>query len=724
MFITRFSVFLFFLFFPYLAILGQNKPHIPIFFDTKNEVQMIGKQVYFLEDENGKLQIEDLKKTNYQAQFKKHDKDVFARPASKTVVWFKISVQNRSQEDLWLELGGSLACWYVDFYEQDSTGNLKKVIETGTFRPEKNKAYPVNFFWLPLAKKDEQKTKTYYISIRGGMPHEYPLYIGSLASLHKKKQGYDFLTAGVLGIMLIMFFYNLFLAISTKDKIYFIYVFYLLTLPFSLLFNHNYPFLQKWLYDSTWWWDYYMVWININIFIIAYFAIVYLRLKYYSPRMWVVMWFFVFIMFPVFPLLNLAGFKTVDLTVPFQINLLFLYITMFYVGIRVYWKGYKNARFYVFGWFFAILSTICIVLVINGVFPYNIISRNSMYFGYSLEVLLFSLALADSFNIIRKEKEQAQTQNIQLIKEQKENLEHKIDEKTHHLQLANQELQLSNQELYKIQERMIGQKEVLEQKNEELEVYRFRIGKSIDSAKLIQDAILPTEQKIRACFKDNFILFIPKDIVSGDFYWCNQVENKKIMVVGDCTGHGISGAFMTMIGTSLLDKIININKTYDPAQILETLHRDISLMLQQEQTGNTDGMDVVIVCFEQIDDKNQVVFSGAKRPLYYVDAITEKLQKIAGTRKNIGGLTNHKKAFVNELFFAEKDSMFYLTTDGFADQNDPSYRKYGERHLIDLLEEIYMLSPIEQHLILEKAFTLHSKDSEQRDDVTILGIRI
>ncbi len=285
-----------------------------------------------------------------------------------------------------------------------------------------------------------------------------------------------------------------------------------------------------------------------------------------------------------------------------------------------------------------------------------------------------------------------------------------------------EELQTANEELYQIQEEIIAQRDLLESKNGLLEQYKQKIGKSIEAAQMIQKAILPPKAKMKELFDEHFVLFRPKDIVSGDFWWANEIDGKKYLIVADCTGHGVSGAMLSMIGSSLLDRIIRLLGITEPSEILTTLHEEIKAVLQQDQNKNNEGMDIAIVHWHYDNTDCIISFAAAKRPLYYT--FEGKTEKIIGSRRNIGGTTNSIKSFETNNIVLSKGSCLYLSSDGFADQNDTERNNFSEKRLIDLLQENQDLPMEEQKEILKTQLTEHTKGTEQRDDILMIGVRI
>lgn len=269
------------------------------------------------------------------------------------------------------------------------------------------------------------------------------------------------------------------------------------------------------------------------------------------------------------------------------------------------------------------------------------------------------------------------------------------------------------------------QEEKLKKRNDELDKKNKQITSSIKYAKNIQDAILPVVDYFSETFKEHFIVFLPKDIVSGDFYWASKVGDKTFLAAVDCTGHGVAGAFMSMIGNTLLNQIINEKKVTEPEQILEALNDNIRVALKQDTSNNKDGMDLGLCCIAPPDEhgKVEVVYAGAKRPLYA--ACRGELYELKGDRYSIGGWfgIDHPE-FKNKTITLEVGDTIYLTTDGYSDTANERRKKFGEKRLKKLLFANSKETMKRQKRLLLQALINHQQSTEQRDDVTVIGVRL
>jgi len=303
----------------------------------------------------------------------------------------------------------------------------------------------------------------------------------------------------------------------------------------------------------------------------------------------------------------------------------------------------------------------------------------------------------------------------------------------------------------------------LKEFEKELSDKNEQIKGSIRYAQTIQKAILPFKDTIDKHF-ENFIVFRPKDIVSGDFYWYTQIKNLEFRIknekeirnyelgimnekntlnstihnskfiihnsfligVFDCTGHGVPGAFMSMIGNTLINEIVNSKHIFDTAEILTNLHKLIVISLRQNESENNDGMDVCLCRIDKYADKTIVNFTGAKRPLLvYKQGFTD-IEIVKGNRKSIGGTQkklNQEEFVSNEIVF-ETNGIIFLSSDGYTDQNNHERKKFSSSQLSNMIFENKHKSMNEQGNIYNKAIVDWMNGDEQRDDITLIGIKI
>ncbi len=252
-----------------------------------------------------------------------------------------------------------------------------------------------------------------------------------------------------------------------------------------------------------------------------------------------------------------------------------------------------------------------------------------------------------------------------------------------------------------------------------------QITDSIRYARTIQKAILPSSSQLKNAFGEFFVIFRPKDIVSGDFYWFSQPSPNKILIsVIDCTGHGVPGAFMSVIGSDILTELVNVEKIYSPNLILEALNQKVREVLRQAERSNDDGMDASMCLVEDMNREIKVSFSGAKRPLYYYSRYDRKLQEIKGNNKSIGGNQRKERSFTLKTVYLKEDDRLYLFSDGLVDQAGRDKITFGSTQLKRILENTADLSMESQKETIKQALSHYLENAIQRDDITILGVKL
>jgi len=260
------------------------------------------------------------------------------------------------------------------------------------------------------------------------------------------------------------------------------------------------------------------------------------------------------------------------------------------------------------------------------------------------------------------------------------------------------------------------QKEIVETQNKE-------IRDSILYAKRIQEAILPSQEEILKALPDSFVLFKPRDIVSGDFYWFSEKQDKLVITVADCTGHGVPGAFMSMIGNTLLNEIVNEKEVIHPDEILFQLRDNIMKCLKQTgaEGENKDGMDIALCVYDKVN--MEIAFAGANNPFYLVSG--EELTEIKGDKQPIGVYKGDTKPFTSHTVKVKKGDCIYIASDGYADQfGGHNGKKFKYKQMKDLLLSINKESMAGQKKVLDSSIEEWKGSLEQVDDILVVGFRI
>lgn len=278
-----------------------------------------------------------------------------------------------------------------------------------------------------------------------------------------------------------------------------------------------------------------------------------------------------------------------------------------------------------------------------------------------------------------------------------------------------EEIRAQNEEILAQRDALEHQKEIIAEKNKD-------ILASITYAKRIQDAMLVGRNETVSHFNDAFILYRPKDIISGDFYWFAKSDKFMIFAVADCTGHGVPGGVLTMMGNSLLNQIVLKDKIYDPAEILTVLDEQLHNNFRRTDSSIevSDGMDISL-CRIDLENK-KLAFAGARNPLYYVRK--HQMNVIRGTARSIGGRYKAKPFKMTEIDVYEGD-MFYLFSDGYYDQfGGVQGKKFMRKRFRELLEDISTLPLNLQKSVLKEELYRWRGMLPQTDDILVAGFKV
>lgn len=315
------------------------------------------------------------------------------------------------------------------------------------------------------------------------------------------------------------------------------------------------------------------------------------------------------------------------------------------------------------------------------------------------------------------------------LQKEKQILEQKVQERTKTIEEQKKVLEVQRDELAQINIEITQQKEEIEAQRDEIETQRDHIFKqneeitqSIEYAKRIQTAVMPTKDSINAILPEHFILFKPRDIVSGDFYWMAKKNNKIVVAAADCTGHGVPGAFMSMLGISFLNEIVIGDGETKPSSILNRLRRLIKGTLSQtgKEGESKDGMDIAL-CVIDLEAK-KLEFAGAYNPLYLIR--NSELIEIKADKMPVGIYLQEKDSFTNNDVIFESGDIIYLFSDGYVSQFGGEYgRKYMAKPFKKMLAIISEKPMDKQCEMLEQEFEEWRGYNPQVDDILVIGVK-
>jgi len=361
--------------------------------------------------------------------------------------------------------------------------------------------------------------------------------------------------------------------------------------------------------------------------------------------------------------------------------------------------------------YFLIANLIVVISLAINIFLEN---KYPVVIGSVLQGFIFTIGLAEEIKILDQQKLRFQQSligqlevNLKLKEDQTVVLENKVSERTKELKKANNELTEKNT--------------IVHQQKELLEIRSKEIKDSIEYAKRIQNASFPSQKILEKITSDYFIFYKPRDIVSGDFYWFGEVDEKVILIAADCTGHGVPGAFMSMFGIAFLNEIVNKEKIFYPNEILDTLRERIagSLNRADDEFETMDGMDMSVLTIDKSNSK--IYFSGAFNSLYLIR--NEVLQIIEADKMPVAFYQKMDHFTLHTMELIKGDS-FYIFTDGFIDQfGGPRGKKFLNKQLKEIILAISHLPMAEQHLQISQSFSEWKGNYFQVDDVLMIGLR-
>jgi len=680
--------------------------------DFVHEVHISDLQLHYLSDPGCSVQPSDLFSGQMDRQFSmvdfsNPDPDLInSRPGS--CVWFRFYFVNRSTKQFSFHLQRS------DISEFDEY-RLFQLFDNGmiTVRKSGNKLHPRNKdvnisgsddlrIFLPPGEAD-----TLYLRVSLGTESvisDLIFTISTHQSILKKDRSKRLVFGVFVGIMLIMILYHIPLFVKGRETSYLYYILYILAFLFFFINKEGYIYeLMPRLTSAP-----------ISVFLLEIFLLFFLLFgrSYLDTRntvqswdtiLLLAVWFTVGGLTLQFAIMILQGLGVyvpvfiqlggLAINIVSAIGSLFLAIVPAMILTR---ENYQPARYFLFANLFLILG-----IAMNFALKEYPVGKHSLEFGVTLQILAFSIGLSERINMLKKSKEVAQRRIIDQLKENaglkdkvNRELEDKVQERTFEIQ---------------------AQKEQIEKQNKEIKY-------SFDYAKKIQNTVLPGNEVFETLFGEHFIFFKPRDIVSGDFYWISQNGHKIVLTAADCTGHGVPGSLMSMLGITMLHEIVNEKNIGHTEEILNQLRMSIARTLKQEgKIGEQkDGIDMALVIYDTRTRKLE--FSGANNPIYIIR--NGEMLEYKGNNMPVA-YYEKMSDFTRFTIDMKQGDRVYMFTDGFPDQfGGPQGKKFKYRPFKDLLLEVHERPMEEQHKILNLIFDEWKGDLSQIDDVLVIGLRL
>ena len=750
----------FLIFFIFLFVFNNTNAQKII--EISNDFQniAIGKSIEILKDSNKEYTFEQISSLNFQSKYKQSDKIIPFYNYQNSTYWLKFTIKNTTfaKKQFYLLIDYPLLYKIKLFIPTDTRIDTLFCGDGFPFQKRKIKL-PTNLFELSL---DSAETKTYYCSIESdGDVVSIPISIISNNHLIETTSIKNILFGIYYGIMLIIFMLNLFYFFHLRDKTYLIYALYIFFMGLFIASLDGLTF--------QFFWQNFPFWNNISVSIFAltsaalvlYMLKLTLDTKKYFPILDKIIVFSILSMLILeIPLFLPAYYRFFisfgNIVVGYGILLSIITI------IFSFRKKHYFAKFFSVALFFLIISSFMLIMKNNGLtgifqFPYW------LKIGVGIELLILTYGISVRFNKMLQKNKQEAIARLEQIKTMKEEanikLEEQVIQRTYELSKKNNELgiiikkvkkqkekiekqaeevNLSNILLNEKNEEINQQKEELLAQKDEIEIHRdlvleqkHKMTMGIEYAKKIQKAVFPEQKLFSKYFSDFFIYFKPRDIVSGDFFWIKEIRTETstsiFIAAADCTGHGVSGAFMSMLGITFLDEIINHRKIYFPAQILNTLRKYVKDALNQTNkfVEAREGMDIAL-CKINTENLN-IKYAGANIPLYIFRKQVSnnyKLEITPADRMPIG-IYPKSKEFTCKNIQLKTNDRIYLFSDGYKDQfGGEKNNKFCARRFRELLTEISTNNMEIQKQKLNSVFDKWKGINKQIDDVLIIGVEL
>ncbi|MFB6258789.1 MAG: 7TM diverse intracellular signaling domain-containing protein [Flavobacteriales bacterium] len=694
--------------------------------------QSIADSARYLKDPSHRLTIDSILQKDLSSRFRPPSSSRANLGFTSATIWVEGSFENRmpEQKKFLLEASRPLTNLVKLYVVRD--GQVTDTMVAGDHQPFHERPLPSRKNVFPVRVEPGEKIR-FILELRSdGESLVFPLIIWTPSAFFAQERLEQWHDGFFYGIFVFVFLIFSFFYRALRDPSFLYYVLYILCFGLLQFSIDGYGY-RAFFRDSPWMADRILLFSSsLTIFMLLLYAQSYLKVMLRSPKLYQVYRVLMGIA------LLLFGISFLPVSIAKYCNPalnLFSFLAVIFVLASIFFfkkRGYSVSNLFMTAYVLLITGAIVFILGNTGVLESGPVTLNALKYGGLGEVIFLSFTMAEKYRSIQREKELAQKESL----EQMEELNRVKDE-------YNQRLERE------VEERTRD----LEREREKLDAINREMVSSIRYAERIQRAILPPDKKFDQLFRDWFVLFQPRDIVSGDIYWCSAESGdvvpeekspedsegiafsglsmdplpshtrKKLFSVMDCTGHGVPGAFLTFLGQSILTKAKQEAAVKSPAQALSHIDRELKATLTeiQAETQVQDGMDMGLCNLDK--ETLELHFAGAGHDCYIVRQGEAYVLK--GDRQGIGGDKEGSKTFTDQPFQLQKGDMIYLFSDGYPDQfGGPNKKKFKYRPFRELL-----LSLSEQNLELQKEELENTLQEwkgelEQVDDICVMGIRV
>ncbi|OHX64049.1 7TM diverse intracellular signaling domain-containing protein [Flammeovirga pacifica] len=655
-----------------------------------NKINNISHQIEYYADNEHSVTISDIE----LIQFEKNDKEVLNFGNNKATIWCRFKLNDENIDKI-LHLKTSLI-EKVELYIP--IGDSEYKTKNGGYRKSfKSKIYKIPNVYFDI-KDGFNSDRFFYLKINASYL-QFWTYVSTPNNFLQYIYDVSIIDGIYYGIIIIMILYNLIVYLSVRDSNYLYYVMYVVTV--GLMVAH----FQG--HDAHLWGEIQFIadrgpiWPALSGFFSVLFAYNFLKIKT-NLKVMNKIFYLLFGFWGSSILYVLLGYNLVCSLIN-QLSGLLCIIFFTYTSITLIKRQVKEAKLFFIGWSFFMAASVYFVLCGANIFEYTHATDYAWQIGSTLEMLILSFAVGQKISDLKKEKEN-------LLVDQNKMLEFKVSERT-------EELRSSNEELNTLIEQVYNQHSTIKKKNVDL-------NSSISYAYRIQTSTLPTKHLIERHTKDHFVFYKPKDVVSGDIYWFMHHKGMNFMAAIDCTGHGVPGAFVSMMAVNIIREVITSKEIADPAEILESMNHQVEEILNQETSNSREGMDMSLCMW--VDGGIKMHFAGAKNPLYIMRD-NDILEIIKGDKRSIGGelgirsrkplpFTTHEIEISNDI------RGFYLMSDGIQDQfGGPHNKKFTRKRLQQIIKSSTLHKFDNQKELIENEIKNWQGDQMQIDDMMLIG---
>lgn len=603
----------------------------------------LSKSATIVEDESHSLSVEDILNNNFESSqiFETKSDNPYLDFTSSTY-WLKLKIDGDSlgTDPFYFQTARPLTN-QLSLSIYDENLDLVYIYETGDDYPFKSRAFQHFKFFFPIQLKASNSYTIIVKATSDGEILKLPLKYWRVEDLTAFIGLENFFLGLYYGLFILVIVLFSFFGVALKQRLYLYFVIYVFILGVFQLSLDGLAFQYLWPESP---------WLGNHAILIAA-AISMLMMLFYvrhfidfsiQPKWYQKVYYFFMVIISICLFISFTEGRAYALMFPILNGISFIAILYILLGIYIRSRQGQQTELALLGAFLflcigAILFITSNVDIINSEF----LANNALKIGSAGEVTFLSLALASRYRKTQQEKIEAQEEaNSRLIEvnelkeAQTEKLEKQVAERTIELRRTNDELSEVNKEIIN----------------------------SINYAQRLQNAILPSQKLFVQTFKDSMVLYKPKDIVSGDFYWMEEADDLVFFAVADCTGHGVPGAMVSVLGHNSLNRCINEFELRDAAKILDTLSELVENTLNKYDSKVNDGMDIALCVW---DKKDKLQFAGANNPLYLYR--NGELIETKGDKQPIGRFEN-RKPFNTHHVTLEKGDSIYLFSDGYADQ--------------------------------------------------------